>query len=85
MPVRFLSDAERERLSRFPDGIEHQDLITFFTLSGADRERIPIRTGPHNRLGFAVQLCAVRFMGFVPEDLSATPSAFARVAPRGAR
>jgi hypothetical protein len=73
VPVEFLTDSERERLGRFPDEIDHQDIVTFFTLSEADREKIPFESVAHNRLGFALQLCAVRFMGFVPDDVASEP------------
>ena len=36
MPVRFLSDAQREQLSRFPAEPEAESLDRLFTLSGAD-------------------------------------------------
>jgi hypothetical protein len=34
---------------------------------------MPVHAGPHVRLGFALELCALRFMGFVPEDLTSAP------------
>jgi len=36
MPVRFLSDAQREQLSGFPAELEPESLDRFFTLSGPD-------------------------------------------------
>ncbi|PZS25011.1 MAG: hypothetical protein DLM61_20700 [Pseudonocardiales bacterium] len=36
MPVRFLSDAQREQLSGFPAELDDEALDRFFTLSGAD-------------------------------------------------
>ena len=58
MPGRFLTVTERERLDRFPQEVAPTDVITFFTLSTADRDQIPVKSAPHNRLGFALQLCA---------------------------
>jgi hypothetical protein len=69
MPVAFLSETERARLGRFPDDIAPADLITFFTLSEADTVQLPKRTTAANRLGFALQLCTLRFLGFCPTDL----------------
>ena len=40
---------------------------------GADRDLVAIRRGAANRLGLALQLCALRYLGFVPRNLSAAP------------
>jgi hypothetical protein len=32
-----------------------------------------VHAGPHARLGFGLELCALRFMGFVPDDLTSAP------------
>jgi hypothetical protein len=75
MPIHIFTEAERARLDAFPEEIAHDDLITFFTLSEADREQLPFSSAPHNRLGFVMQLCILRFMGFVPEELTRIPPA----------
>jgi TnpA family transposase len=74
MPVQLFTAAERERLDRFPDTVEHDDLVTFFTLSDEDKARIPVSSAASNRLGFALQLCTVRFIGFVPNALTSMPA-----------
>ncbi len=58
MPVRSLTEAERERLSGFPPEIPEDELFSYFSLSGAERALVPQRTSPAIRLGFAVSLCA---------------------------
>lgn len=73
MPIGFLSDAERERLGGFPAQIVPGDLDTYFILSRADRRQIPRTTSASNRLGFALQLGMLRFLGFCPDDLSTAP------------
>ncbi len=73
MPVQFFTEAERARLNRFPATLDNSDLIAFFTLSEAEGEWIPVQSSPANRLGFALQLCTLRFMGFIPEDLLNPP------------
>ncbi len=73
MPVRLLTDAEKERLSGFPREIPAEDLFAYFALTGRDRSAIPATSAPGNRLGFAVALCAVRYLGFCPENLSSCP------------
>lgn len=64
MPRRsILSAAERESLLALPDNRE--DLIRRYTLSESDLSIIRQRRGAANRLGFAVQLCYLRFPGIV--------------------
>jgi hypothetical protein len=73
MPVQLFTEAERDQRDRFPEVIAYEDLVIFFTLSDRDRESMPRYSASHNRLGYALQLCALRFMGFVPDDLSSAP------------
>jgi hypothetical protein len=72
--VAYPSDAERRRLERFPEQIAVEDLRACFALSDADRALVFAQRGAANRLGLAVQLCALRFLGFVPH-LAGLPSA----------
>jgi hypothetical protein len=73
MPGTFLTAKERARLASFPDAIPHWDLITSFTLTDADHTFIQTyRSGPY-RLGVALQLGAVRYLGFCPTHLQAAP------------
>ena len=60
-------------MASFPEEIPGDDLIRAFTLTGADRDLVAIRRGAANRLGLALQLCALRYLGFVPRNLSAAP------------
>jgi TnpA family transposase len=75
VPIGFLTEAERERLDSFPSQIIPSDLATYFTLSRADRAQIPRTTSAANRLGFALQLGALRYLGFSPDDLRTAPEA----------
>jgi Domain of unknown function (DUF4158)/Sulfatase-modifying factor enzyme 1 len=75
VPVGFLSDAERERLDSFPAQVVPGDIETHFTLSRADRRQVPRTGSPANRLGFALQLGTLRFLGFCPDDLGTAPVA----------
>lgn len=64
MPRRsILSAGERESLLALPDN--QDDLIRRYTLSDSDRSIIRQHRGAANRLGFAVQLCYLRFPGVV--------------------
>ena len=73
MPASIFSETELARLASFPEEIPGDDLIRAFTLTGADRDLVAIRRGAANRLGLALQLCALRYLGFVPRNLSAAP------------
>ena len=64
MPRRsILSAAERESLLALPD--TKDELIRHYTFSETDLSIIRQRRGPANRLGFAVQLCYLRFPGVI--------------------
>ena len=69
MPSTFLTFKERERLTSFPDEIPQWDLITYFTLTEHDGSLIDTYQSNTNRLGTALQLCVVRYLGFCPADL----------------
>lgn len=73
MPGSFLTQAQQDRLGRFPDEISQEELLTYFMLSDGDLAAACRLRGDHNRLGYVLQLSAVRFMGFVPEDLRTAP------------
>jgi TnpA family transposase len=75
MPGRFLTDAERERLRRFPTEVPSEDLVDYFTLSDRDQVQVRRQRGSANRLGFALQLCTLRYLGFVPDPLCPVPTA----------
>lgn len=74
MPGQFLTKAEREQLSSFPTHPTEDNIITFFTLSSQELTIVKKRSGEFNRLVFAIQLGALRYLGFVPDDLGKTPS-----------
>ena len=74
MPRRsILSATERESLLALPDGKD--DLIRYYTFSETDLSVIRQHRGPANRLGFAVQLCYLRFPGVIlgPDELPFPP------------
>ena len=62
MPRRsILSATERESLLALPDAKD--ELIRLYTFNDADLSRIRQHRGAANRLGFAVQLCYMRYPG----------------------
>src|SRR5271155_3188965 len=75
MPTRFLSDAELAQLAGFPTEVAAEDLVTYFDLEADDRRwLITGHRGEANRLGLALQLCSLRWLGFVPDDLTTAPA-----------
>ena len=69
MPRRELfSPAQRLELLALPE--DEAEFIRLFTLSTQDLAVVRQRRGAANRLGFAVQLCSIRYPGQVlgPDD-----------------
>lgn len=77
MATRHLfSDRELAELRGFREPSRH-DLVRFFTLSSDDVGFVRQARGDANRLGIAVLLCTLRWLGYVPEDISAAPGSIA--------
>jgi hypothetical protein len=82
--TRVFADEELARLREFPE-ISREELYRFFKLTPSDLAFIaPGRgrgRGPADRLGIAVALCTLPWLGFVPDKVStAPPVAVARLA-----
>src|SRR5215470_10888281 len=74
MATSFLTAAERDRWQRFPKTIPQDDLAGYFWLSDADQREVNRQREPFNRLGYVLQLCVFRYLGFVLTDFTATPA-----------
>jgi hypothetical protein len=55
MPVRYLSDPELAGLSRWPDELADEDVVTCFTLSADDLSWLAGFNLPQHGLGVAAQ------------------------------
>jgi hypothetical protein len=82
VPVRFLSDAQREQLSGFSAEFDDEALDRLFTLSGADVTEARRRRGDGNRLGWSLLLCGLRVLGFCPDDVTTVPVVVVRFVAR---
>ena len=65
MPRRSIWNA-RKRAALLDLPTDEADLLRHYTLSDDDIEHIRVRRKGHNRLGFALQLCAFRYPGRIP-------------------
>lgn len=75
----LLTTAERSQILAIPTGTE--DLAANYTLGDADMSLIRQRRGEANRLGFAVQLCLLRYPGIaLAEDTEVPPEVVAWLA-----
>lgn len=70
MPANWLTDREQRRLTRFPAAVSENEIVTFFTLTENDWRLLTKLHHSVNRLGFALQLGALRHLGFVPQNLT---------------
>ncbi|WP_326822870.1 DUF4158 domain-containing protein [Streptosporangium sp. NBC_01756] len=74
MPVEFLTDEQAEAYGTFTAAPTRPELERFFFLDDDDRDLIARRRTDAHRLGMAVQICTVRYIGrFLGEDPLAVP------------
>jgi hypothetical protein len=74
VPVEFLTDEQAEAYGTFTEVPTRPELERFFFLDDDDRDLIALRRTDAHRLGMAVQICTVRYIGcFLGEDPLAVP------------
>ena len=68
MPVEFLTDDEAAAYGQYAGAPSQAELEKIFFLDDEDRALVDRRRGPHMKLGFALQLVTVRYVGLFLED-----------------
>jgi len=92
VPINFLSEDQRRRFGRFADDPDEGQLAGSFLLDQTARRRAMAAKGARNRIGWAIQLGTVRYLGtfldnpeqvpgvvvdYVAEQLGLEPAEFA--------
>ena len=82
MPVEFLTDEQAARYGQYQGDPTPEQLSKYFLLSKTDLDLIDERRRERNRLGFAVQLCTLRFLGsFLSNPVQVPPLVAEHLAP----
>lgn len=74
MPVNFLTATQRERYCNYPDELSPDEIARHFHLDDADLVWIATKRRDSSRLGYALQLSTVRFLGAFLDDPTAVPT-----------
>ncbi|GGT42939.1 hypothetical protein GCM10010176_103070 [Nonomuraea spiralis] len=74
MAVEFLTDEQAAGYRAFAGTLSRAELERYFFLDDTDRKLIQDKRRDHNRLGFAVQLTSVRFLGRFMADPRQVPA-----------
>jgi hypothetical protein len=76
VPVDLLTDEQAAKYAAYDGAPSRTELERSFFLNDADRALIEPKRRAHNRLGFAMQMTTVRFLGVFLDDPADVPAQF---------
>ncbi|OIJ99290.1 hypothetical protein BIV25_09690 [Streptomyces sp. MUSC 14] len=74
MPTNFLTEDQRKRFGRFTEGPDEGQLAGSFLMDQTARRRAMAAKGARNRLGWALQLGTVRYLGTFLDNPEEVPT-----------
>lgn len=81
MPVSYVTEEQRDNYGRYNGDPSNDELARYFHLDDADRGYIARKRGHANRLGIALQLTTLRYLGtFLDDPLDLPPPVLSTVA-----
>jgi len=68
------ADRQKAAEQRLPETLDPESLRKYFTLTETDLQEVAVCRGVVNKLGFAVQLCTLRWQGYFLGDTHGLPA-----------